>query len=261
MRRGSRYWGGLGSCLGVAALLAASAVEARASALRPNLTYSTSGGLYYGSDDPLSEVVTGRITGTPTLTFQGVQDQTVQAGVPFPKESFPIFDYPDGSIVSVPLGRLFADLPSEGETIYENARFFINVRVDAVDGNPLIDPAIARLEGTINGTIRAEGESSLNIGFWGITASPPYSPKDFVADSMTIGELRHHLFTFSLDQLPATMIFSEPDSLRLETTMVSEDLNVPEPSTWLVFSTTLLGGWLLQRRRNAKPSSTRARAA
>lgn len=235
MRSGSRFLVGSRICLAGVVFLAIG-VEARADVMRHNITYSTS--MEFGS--------AGRPRDLPGVSFQGVENQTVQAAAPFPKNWFPAELF-DGSTIEFPLGKLLVNLPSE--SVQHGGDFFnLTVRVSAIDGVQLAEPLTASLQGQMEGSLNADGTSNLKYGIVGAMVPPPYSPPLPVAGGFVHGGLAHTIIL--PDSIYGDRSFSSNLEIPLNAELISSSMvNIPEPSTWAIFSIAAIGTWYSHRRR------------
>jgi len=243
MNNGARFSVGFRVSLASLAFLAIG-TEARPDAIRHSITYSTS--MEFGFD--------GRSRTLPGVSFQGVENQTVQAAAPFPKDSFP-WTLPDGSTVDFPLGKLLVELPSDGVQ-HGGDHFILKVRVDAIDGARLAEPLTADLQGRFQGALNASGESNLDYGIIGVMLHPPYTPPLPDAGSFVYGDIAHHILL--PDSAYGRPSFSSNQEFSLDAKLISSStVNTPEPSTWAIFSMAAVGAWWSRRRcRPAAPRSS-----
>lgn len=236
MRGDSWFLVGSRLCLAGLALLAIR-VEAKAEVLRHSISYSTS--MEFGWD--------GRPRNLPGVSFQGVENQTVQSATPFPKDSFP-WVLPDGSTVDFPLGKLLVNLPSEGaERGGDNFRLVM--RVDAIDGVQLDEPLMSAMQGNFSGTLDASGQSNLKYGIIGMMLHPPFTPPLPDAGGFLYGDVAHHIIL--PNSIYGDQSFSSNTSFSLDAKLISM-VNTPEPSTWAIFSIVALGAWYSNKRRAVK---------
>ncbi len=214
------------TCVLATAVWLAFGVEGRCTPIRPNITYSTS-----------ATIGAERITGTPSIIYQGVENQTIQAAVPFPNTSFP-WKLPDGATADFPLGQLLLNLPATGSTSYEGASLNVTVTVTAIDGITLSTPLETRLQGNLTGVINSEGTSNLQALLGGYSLHPPYTPPFPVGGGFGTEGLSHFITfpdygRFALDS-------SSSRAITLSSQLISE-VHTPEPSTFLIFSAIGLG--------------------
>jgi len=235
MRSGSRFSVGPRVWLAGLAFLAIG-VEARSSAIRPTITYSTS--MEFGWD--------GRPRDLPGVSFQGVENQTVQAAAPFPKYWFPAELF-DGSTVDFPLGKLLVNLPSEGVQ-HGGDVFNLTVRVSAIDGVQLAEPLTTTMQGSMKGSLNADGTSNLTYGIIGEMLHAPYSPPLPLAGGFVHDDLAHNIIL--PDSIYGDRSFSSNLEISLNAELISSSIvNTPEPSTWAIFSIAAIGTWYSHRRR------------
>lgn len=197
----------------------------------------------------------GSISGnSPSISFQGVQGQTMESAAPFLVDSYPSQIAP-GATADFVLGHLFFTLPTGDPTVYDHAGFGITVRIEAVDGVTLATPITTLLQGSLTGVINATGESSLRFGLIGETVMPPYTPPGW-----TLGTFRYDGLINSFLGVPAwsegDIRFSSDTNIGISAKLMSATaVNTPEPATWAVFSVAVLAAWRSSRRRATRPSA------
>jgi hypothetical protein len=220
--------------LAASAVFAVSAATDRASAdpITLNETYSTTGTIY-----------TPGVTGTPVVSFQGVENGSMTTGSPFN------------------LGQFVVQMPSSGSaTTYVNTPFTVSLDVKSVNGAPSPQDAGFKMSGNLSGTVSGSGQSTLTATFF-----PPYAlfperefnPPFAGWPSFQTGQWMNHIIPPG-DNLP----WSDPQlwSVSLPATsggatpvMALDTLTptpVPEPSAWITFG--MVGMAILCRygRRN-----------
>ncbi|WP_337177260.1 hypothetical protein [Paludisphaera sp.] len=189
---------------------------------------------------------------TPSVSFQGIQGQTVESAAPFLPDSYPREIMP-GAAADFPLGKLIVTLPAEDPAVYDSARFGITVRIEAVDGVKLTSPITTVLQGSLKGIVNATGESSLRFGLIGESVTPPHAPPGW-----TTGVFRHAGLTNSIlgvsGMSDGDIKFSSDTEIALGAKLMSATpVNTPEPATWAVFSVAILAAWRTGRRRITRP--------
>lgn len=232
MKDGSRYLFGSLACFASLAF-SAIGVEAKADVMRPTITYSTS--MEIGQD--------GRDRALPGVSFQGVENRTVQAAAPFPNGEFPSSP-PAGSMADFDLGKWMINLPSEG--IQAGMDWFaLTVRVSAIDGVELDQPLVTTMKGLFSGALLAEGSSNLGVAM--IETPPlPFQPPLPPGGRFTNGELDYNILLPDYAQYGSAALAGGEIALSAQlATMV----NTPEPSTWAIFSMAAAGAWWSRKRR------------
>lgn len=242
MKGDSRFSVGSRVCYFAGLALLVIGAEAKAEVIRHSITYSTS--MEFGWD--------GRSRDLPGVSFQGVEEQTVQSAAPFPEHSFP-WVLPDDSTVDFPLGKLLVDLPSEGAQSGGDS-FLLVLRVDAIDGVRLDEPLISAMQGRFSGALDASGESKLQYGILGMMLHPPFTPPLPDAGAFVYGGVGHHVIL--PDSFYGDHSFFSNSEFSLDAKLVSM-VNTPEPSTWAIFSIVALGAWRSTRRRGRQSGAKR----
>jgi hypothetical protein len=206
---------------------------------RHTYTYST-----------LATFADGSVMGIPSISFQGVQGQTVESAAPFVLGSYPR-GVPAGSVADFPLGKLVVALPSEGSTVYDFAEFGIMVRVEAVDGMKLASPITTLLRGMLKGVINSVGESNLSYGIGGQTTGTTFDPPGYTAGVFKHDGLRHSIIDLSIMTIEGVRFSSDTEFALDAKLMSAVPVNTPEPGTWAVFA--LAAGIGVYRKRGGKP--------
>lgn len=193
----------------------------------------------------------GTVSSIPSVSFQGVQGQTVESAAPFLMGSFP-YGTPPGSVSDFPLGKLIVTLPSIGSTVYDFAGYGITVRIEEVDGVKLPTPISTLLTGALKGVINASGESNLLFSIGGHSMAAPASPPGWIAGEFKYGELTNYILDFSHSTLDGVRFSSDMEFALTPQLMSATAVNTPEPATWAVFSMGAVAAWFAARQRASK---------
>lgn len=198
----------------------------------------------------------GTVAGsTPSVSFLGVQGQTVESAAPFQQAGAYPSEITPGAVADFPLGKLVVTLPREGPTIYDSAEFGITVRIEAVDGDQLASPITTVLKGVLNGVVNVTGDSNLSFGLVGESTASSFDPPG----GWTAGVFHHDVLTnYILGVSPSMSLdgvhFSTNTDFVLDAKLFSSvPVNTPEPATWAVFALGTLAAWRLTRKRLASP--------
>lgn len=157
-------------------------------------------------------------------------------------ESFNGRSSSDGT-ADFPIGQLIVSLPSQGASEF-GGDLWLLLKVDAIDGVQLAEPLVTASPVVINGTLHPNGEWYVGYGASGDLARTPHTPPYPISDGFQYGGIGHHIL------LPSNALWITSDrEFSLDSQLLSVSAaNVPEPSTWVVFSALTLVAWRARKR-------------
>ncbi|WP_165070416.1 hypothetical protein [Paludisphaera rhizosphaerae] len=185
----------------------------------------------------------------PSISFQGVQDQTIETASPFGYAAFPN-QLPEGSTVDFPIGKLIIGAASAGASGYHAAEYAITIQIDAVDGVALASPITTVIQGALIANAADPDSLQFHNAFGAFPSmEAPYNPPGEVAGVFTYDGVSNYLLGSSDGSTGGMLDLSSPQEIEMTAQLVSGlATNTPEPAAWLVFALVAMGAWQASRR-------------
>ncbi len=204
---------------------------------------------------------TNGTTGSPVVSFQGINDGVVQTPPSAFRPAHYSFPIPQGYGSILPLGQ-FDIAPESGNTptTYDNAKFDIALTIRSIDGQPSpTGPITVNLQGVLNGSVPVLGQSStLSAVFGQVSAGLPYDTEHDIYGSRFFGPNSILGLVSPTTQIP--VLFGQVGSgiqSPLSAVIIATNTDiVPEPSVLAML--VLSGALLVGRRYLARARGTRA---